>query len=211
MQLPEKDRNMEGLVKLKGMLTGMMGGRVAEELVLGDVTSGAAGDLKEASHIARMMICSWGMSENMGPQAFGVNEEHLFLGREITRSQGHSDETARKIDEEVTTLLRTSYQRATDLLTEHRDKLEMVANLLLERETLDGIEVDEIIEHGRILSAEERTPPSEEPEPAAAPAPAEPVEQDTVQDIPPPLPNPLPAPGVSTAINATIDDRPSNA
>ena len=211
MQLPEKDRNMEGLVKLKGMLTSMMGGRVAEELVLGDVTSGAAGDLKEASRIARMMICSWGMSEKMGPQAFGVNEEHLFLGREITRSQGHSDETARKIDEEVTTLLRTSYQRATDLLTEHRDKLEMVANLLLERETLDGIDVDEIIEHGRILSAEERTPPSEEPEPAAAPPPAEPVEQDTVQDIPPPLPNPLPAPGVSTAINATIDDRPSNA
>ncbi len=156
MQLPEKDRHMEGRVKLLGTLAGMMGGRVAEEVVLGDITSGASSDLKEATRIARLMICSWGMSPNMGPQTFGESQDLMFLGREITRTQDYSEETAKKIDVEVNALLRESYQRAREIITGHRDKLDLIANALLERETLDGRDVEEIIEHGRILSEEER-------------------------------------------------------
>ena len=156
MQLPEKDRYMEGKAKLKGMLTGLMGGRTAEAMVFGDITSGASADLKEATRIARHMICDWGMSEDLGPQTFGENQELMFLGRDITRSQDYSEETARKIDHEVNTLLRQCYGRAQKLLEDNRDKLEMIAELLLERETLDGRDVEEMVEHGRVLGEEER-------------------------------------------------------
>jgi cell division protease FtsH len=156
MQLPEKDRHMEGRVKLLGLLAGMMGGRVAEELVFQDITSGASSDLKEATRIAHHMVCDWGMSEHLGPQTFGENQDLMFLGRDITRARDYSEDTARKIDSEVNTLLRDAHQRATDLLQTHRDKLDMIATLLLERETLDGRDVQEIVEHGRILSEDER-------------------------------------------------------
>ncbi|MEI6218960.1 MAG: cell division protein FtsH, partial [bacterium] len=156
MQLPEKDRFMEGKVKLQGILATFMGGRVAEEIIFGDITTGAKSDLKEASRIARLMVCDWGMSVDLGPQAFGEREELMFLGREVARHQDYSDETARRIDAEISHLLRESYERAKKILVENREKLEDIARLLLERETLDGFEVDEIVKHGRILSEEER-------------------------------------------------------
>ena len=141
---------------LKGLLTGLMGGRVAEEIVFGDITSGASSDLHEATRIARLMVCSWGMSETLGPQTFGGNEELLFLGREVARTQNYSEQTARRIDDEVGKLLNDSYSRARDLLTQQRDKLETIASLLLDCETLDGRDVEEIVEHGRVLSTAER-------------------------------------------------------
>ena len=156
MQLPEKDRYMEGRVRLLGMLTGLMGGRVAEEQVFGDITSGASGDLKEATRLARLMVCSWGMSESLGPQTFGEHQEIMFLGREVSRSQDYSEETAKKIDVEVHELLRNSYDRAVEIIQTHRDKLDMIGELLLERETLDGLDVEEIIKNGRILTDEDR-------------------------------------------------------
>ena len=156
MQLPEKDHYMQGRQKLCGILAGMMGGRVAESLVFSDITSGASADLKEATRIARLMICDWGMSEDLGPQTFGEHEELMFLGREVSRSQDYSEKTAQKIDAEVNKLLRDSYDRAQGVITENRDKLDMIAALLLERETLDGRDVDEIVEHDRVLSAGER-------------------------------------------------------
>ena len=216
MQLPVRDSNMEGKRKLEAMLMHFMGGRVAEELTFGDVTSGAAGDLKEATRIARMMICNWGMSSIMGPQAYGANEEHLFLGREVTRSQDFSDETAHKIDEEVNALLRRSHQQATALLTQHRDSLELVAQALLERETLDGFEVEEMIEHGRVLTIEERAEASGikvEPEivvePEIAPAPAASTQTGPkLPDVSPGISGPLPSPSASS-VRATIDDAPS--
>lgn len=214
MQLPEKDRHMEGQKKLEAMLTHYMGGRVAEEIIFGDVTSGAAGDLKEATRIARMMICSWGMSDEMGPQAYGANEEHLFLGREVTRSQDFSDETARRIDDEVNALLRRSYQEATDLLTKHRDSLELIAETLLERETLDGFEVEEMIEHGRILSDEERGKDSDaEPETAdeaETTVDSSAAESPSIREIPPGMPDPLPSPSTSS-VRARVDDSTGNA
>jgi cell division protease FtsH len=156
MQLPLKDRYTEGRRKLIGMLTGLMGGRAAEELIFGDVTTGAHSDIRQASHLARMMVCEWGMSQALGPQSFGEREELLFLGREVSRSQEFSEETARKIDEEVSRLIRECHERALDILRKNRKNLDTVANLLLERETLDGRDVEEIVKHGRILSEVER-------------------------------------------------------
>lgn len=156
MQLPEKDRYTESRRKLLSMLTGLMGGRTAEELVFGDITTGAHSDIRQASHIARMMVCEWGMSQTLGPQSFGEREELLFLGREVSRSQEFSEETARRIDEEVTRLIRECHDKALDILRQNRQNLDTVANLLLERETLDGRDVEEIVKHGRILSEVER-------------------------------------------------------
>jgi cell division protease FtsH len=140
MQLPEKDRYLDGRRKLKSMLTLFMGGRVAEELVIGDITSGASSDLKEATRIARLMVCSWGMSETLGPQTFGANEELLFFGREVSRQVDYSEDTARKIDAEVSSLLRASYEQAKALIVKHREALDTLAKALLEKETLDGEE-----------------------------------------------------------------------
>ena len=156
MQLPEKDRYTESRRKLLSMLTGLMGGRTAEELVFGDITTGAHSDIRQASHIARMMVCEWGMSQTLGPQSFGEREELLFLGREVSRSQSFSEETARRIDEEVSRIIRECHDKALDILRRHREKLDTLANLLLERETLDGRDVEEIVKHGRILSEVER-------------------------------------------------------
>ena len=156
MQLPEKDRHLESRKKLLGMLTGIMGGRAAEKIVFGDITTGDAGDLKEGTRIARLMVCTFGMSDMLGPQTFGENQELLFLGREITRSRDYSELTAQKIDAEVNKLLRESFERAYNILTEHRDILDRISSLLLEKETLDGRDVEEIVKYGRILTPEER-------------------------------------------------------
>ncbi|MGI6087201.1 MAG: ATP-dependent zinc metalloprotease FtsH [Kiritimatiellia bacterium] len=178
MQLPEKDRYTESLLKLRCTLTGMMGGRAAEKLALGDITTGAGNDLKQATHLARMMVCNWGMSEELGPQTFGSNEELLFFGREVSRSQDFSEETARRIDMEVNRLLRAAFDEATAILQKHRDKLDLIAQTLLERETLDEQEVNDLIKLGRI-----DTPP---PPPAAA-SPATPA-TPAAADTPPPMP-----------------------
>jgi cell division protease FtsH len=156
MQLPEKDRYMESRTKLLGILAGMMGGRVAEELIFQDVTSGAASDLREATRLARLMVCNWGMSDALGPQTFGENHDMMFLGRDITRTRDYSEETALKIDAEVSRLLHEAHDRARAILTTHRARLDRIADMLIERETLDGRDVDDIAKHGRILSETER-------------------------------------------------------
>ena len=172
-QLPEKDRYTEGRQRLLGMIVGAMGGRVAEQLCYGEITTGAASDIKQATHVARMMVTEWGMSDLLGFQHFGNREELLFLGREVSRTNEMSEDTARKIDAEVKRIIDECYQKAVELLTAHRDKLDLLTNLLIERETLDGRDVDDVLQHGRILSAAERNAadaakPAEKP---AAPAP----------------------------------------
>ena len=168
MQLPEKDRYTESLLKLRCTLTGMMGGRAAEKLALGDITTGAGNDLKQATHLARMMVCNWGMSEELGPQTFGSNEEILFFGREVSRSQNISEETA-DADMEVNRF-RAAFDEAMAILETHRDKLDLIANTLLERETLDEQEINDLINLGRINTPPEPTPPdTAETTPDAAP------------------------------------------
>ncbi len=155
-QLPEKDRYTEGRQRLLGMIVGAMGGRVAEQICFGEITTGAASDIKQSTHIARMMVTEWGMSDNLGPQYFGTREELLFLGREVNKSNEMSEETARKIDAEVKRIIDECYQKALDLLTANRDKLDLLTNILIERETLDGRDVDDILQHGRIRTHAER-------------------------------------------------------
>jgi cell division protease FtsH len=156
MQLPEKDRYTESRSKLIKMIEGMMGGRSAEEIVFGDVTTGAQADFRQATQIARMMVCEWGMSETMGPQAFTEREELLFLGREVSRTQNYSEETARRIDAEVNRILREAHESAKRILEENIDALHMIAKMLIERETLDGEDVEDIVRNGRIRTDDER-------------------------------------------------------
>jgi len=155
MSLPEKDQYSQGRRKLVSQLKVLMGGRVAEEVVLDDITTGAYSDIREATRLARLMVCNWGMSK-LGPQRFGENQEVMFLGREVSRSQDYSEETARQIDAEISRLVTEAYNEARNIVTEHRDKLEMIARRLLDRETIDGRDVEEIAEHSRVLSDEER-------------------------------------------------------
>ncbi|MDD5483654.1 MAG: ATP-dependent zinc metalloprotease FtsH, partial [Kiritimatiellae bacterium] len=179
MQLPEKDRYTESLLKLKGTLTGLMGGRAAEELVLGDITTGAGNDLKQATHLARLMVCNWGMSGELGPQTFGAQEELLFLGREIARNQDFSEDTSRRIDAEVNRLLMEAHQQAGEILRRNRDKLDLIAKLLIENETLDGRDVEDIVKYGRVLSEEEREKPESKNEAGSGASPLPDAAQKT--------------------------------
>lgn len=162
MQLPEKDVYTQGEKKLRAMLVGLMGGRAAEALVFGDVTTGAQSDLKQATAIARKMVCEWGMSPVLGPQTFGEREELLFLGREVSRNQDYSELTARKIDAEVNRIIMESYNRALELLNTHRATLDLLAQHLIERETLEGRDIKDLVRYGRILSEPERVEEDED-------------------------------------------------
>ena len=144
-QLPTDDRFNDNREQMKARLAIMMGGRAAEELVLGQLTSGAANDIRMATEIARRMVCEWGMSEKLGPIAFGKREELVFLGREISQSKDYSEATAQIIDEEVRSLVDDAEERAKSLLAHNQDKLHMLANCLLEREILDGEEIDRLL------------------------------------------------------------------
>jgi len=156
MQLPEKDSYTQSYSKLIGIITGMMGGRAAEELVLNEVTTGAQSDFKQATHIARMMVTEWGMSPVLGPQNFSEHEELMFLAREVSKGHSMSEETSRKIDSEVARILSECHDRALSILREHKEQLETLATVLIERETLDGEDVTFLLKHGRLPEDHER-------------------------------------------------------
>jgi len=156
MQLPEKDRYMEGKVKMLSTITSFMGGRVAEELVFGDITSGASSDLKQATAIAHMMVCAWGMSEKLGPRTYGSNEEMTFMGRGVSSNKDFSDQTAKLIDDEVAKIINDCYANAKKYLKDNMDTLTTLSELLLVDETVEGCVVKEILENGRPLTVEER-------------------------------------------------------
>ncbi len=155
MFLPKKDTYNYSKKRLENQIASILGGRIAEELVLGDISSGASGDIKQATKIARHMVCDWGMS-TLGPLSLGENQDTVFLGKEINRTQNYSEETARKIDEELHRIIDEQYERATDIMKQQRDALDRVAEALIEHETIDGKHVHEIIEHGEIQSPVEK-------------------------------------------------------
>ncbi len=150
MQLPEKDRYHEFRSRLLGELAGLFGGRVAEELIFGDITAGGRSDIKFATDLARRMVCEWGMSERMGPMTFGQREEHIFLGREVSRAIDYSEETALAIDEEVRRIITGAYERARGIVGENRPALDAIARALLKYEVLDGEDIVSLIKSGRI-------------------------------------------------------------
>jgi cell division protease FtsH len=187
MWLPEEDKYTNRKNELLAGLAVSMGGRVAEEIVFGDITNGARGDIKMATAIARRMVCEWGMSEKMGMVEYGDHEDYVFLGRDISRARDYSEATAEQIDQEVKKLLDDAYQLAKKTLLANRDKLEVIAKALLEFETLDGSQLKEIVEHGRLINPPSTTPPPGQKMPAEKP----PKQVVAAPDVTPPLPGAL--------------------
>jgi cell division protease FtsH len=142
---------------LLDMITMALGGRVSEELVIGRIGSGAYGDIRNATDIARRMVTQWGMSEKLGPIAFGDREEQIFLGREISTRKDYSEKTAQDIDAEVSAIISTCYEKARSILTEHEQQLHEVAKSLLERETLDAEEVKILLSGGKLPPIRKKT------------------------------------------------------
>ena len=151
MMLPKKDILGQSRKHLLNQICCAMAGRLGEELETNDYSNGAAGDIMQATKIARHMVCDWGMSE-LGPVAFGENQEQVFLGKEINRTQNFSEATAEQIDAEISKIITAQYDRARKLIEENREPLKKIAEALLEHETIEGIHVQEIIEHGEIRS-----------------------------------------------------------
>jgi cell division protease FtsH len=159
MQLPIDDKHTYTKNYLEGTLIVLMGGRSAEEIVLGHITTGAGNDIERASEIARKMVCDWGMSE-LGPLSFGKKEEAIFLGREINQHRDYSESTAVRIDDQVQKIILTAYQEARGVLNSNRDALDRIANALLEREVLDANEIAMLIEGKPLPDRPKVTPPS---------------------------------------------------
>ena len=141
----------------------LMGGRLAEELTFNERSTGAGNDIERATELARAMVCEWGMSEKMGPLAFGRKEGEVFLGREMTTTQGYSEQTARDIDSEVRRIVTDQYDKAKQVLQEHKDQLGRIADALIEYETLDASDIHLLMRGGTIT----RTPPPKTVIPAA--------------------------------------------
>jgi cell division protease FtsH len=144
-QLPIDEKHNYPKEYLLNEIAIMMGGRVAEEIVFGEITTGAGNDIERATELARKMVCEWGMSERMGPLTFGKREEMIFLGREIARHQDYSEQTALEIDREVKQIVMTNYEKAKVLVKEHLAILHALAKALLEEEVLDGSQIDAIV------------------------------------------------------------------
>src|SRR5881628_986157 len=150
MQLPTDDRHNYSKEFLYNTLAILMGGRVAEELVLHHITTGAGNDIERATDLARKMVCEWGMSERLGPLTFGKKDEEIFLGREIATRRDFSEQVAIEIDHEVRRLVTENYERATRMLTDHMGVLKALAEALLEKEVLDAPEIDQIVQQGSL-------------------------------------------------------------
>ncbi|MBC7195882.1 MAG: ATP-dependent metallopeptidase FtsH/Yme1/Tma family protein [Deferribacterales bacterium] len=155
-QLPKDDKYMYTKEYLEGRLAVLMGGRAAEVLIFNRYTTGAANDIERATDIARNMVCSWGMSEKLGPLAFGKKDEAIFLGKELSTHKNFSEKTAVMIDEEVKAIVTTSYRRAYKILEEHLDVLHAVSKLLLAKETIDGKDIDLIINGAEVSEEVEK-------------------------------------------------------
>jgi len=167
-QVPDEEKTLLSVDDLKARIAVALGGRIAEEIIFGDISSGAASDLEHVTRIARSMVTRYGMSERLGPMVFGQRQEMVFLGREIHEQRDYSEETAAQIDEEVRLIVDEGYRICRETLETHLDKLELVAKALLERETLNRKEFATLFETGELPEPPASTPPSQalkEPEP----------------------------------------------
>jgi len=193
MQLPEKDILSRRRKEMLDDIAVTMAGRIAEEIVSGDISTGAAMDIQQATNLARAMVCQYGMSDKLGMVQYGNDDEYVFLGREMARTKVYSETKASEIDEEIKRIIDEGYQRAQAIIMANRAKLELIANALLEHETLDRTQVEEIVKTGKF------TPPP--PKPASgvlmgAPA-GTPLPETPPKPAPPKLPGlgtPAPAP-----------------
>ena len=166
MQLPGEDRHNYSKTYLLNNMVVLMGGRVAEEIVLDQLTTGASNDIERATKTAHNMVCMWGMSEEFGPMSFGDNQEQVFLGKELIHNKDYGEETARLIDSEVRRFIDEAYQTATRLLKDNREDLEAITQALLDRETITGADIDLLMEGKElppVKTAERDVPKGEGP------------------------------------------------
>ena len=187
MSLPKDDVWNHQKKEMLDMLAMTMAGRIAEEVFSGDISTGASGDLQQATKMARAMVTQFGMSERVGMVQYGDSSEYMFLGREMGRGKDYSEQTAQDIDSEVKQLIQSGYQRAKDLIDANRDKLEIIAKSLLEYETLDGTQVEDIVRTGKFTPTP--PPPLNLEPPMGAPA------GTPLPEIPKPAPPTLPGLG----------------
>jgi cell division protease FtsH len=178
MQLPMDEKHTYQRNYLYNSLAILMGGRCAEEIFLGEMTTGAGNDIERATEMARKMVCEWGMSDKMGPLTYGSKEEQVFLGKDMSSQKNFSDQTAKLIDQEVKTLVMDGYTRATDLLTTNRDILENMAQALLEHETIDGKDIENLIA-GKDISDDEDSGSTQNIKPEKLPVDNKKPESDT--------------------------------
>jgi len=193
MSLPKDDVLNRRRKEMLDMIAVTMAGRIAEEIVSGDISTGAAGDIQQATQLTRAMVCHWGMSDKIGMVQYGENNEYVFLGREMIRSKDYSERTAQEIDTEVKRIIDEQYRIAKDIIYNNRDKLELIANCLLEYESLDGIQVAEIVRTGKFTPP----PPTPQVDPPSGAQAATPL-----PEIPKPIPPKL-DPGLGAAAPAT--------
>ena len=186
MSLPKEDVLNHRRKEMLDMIAVTMAGRIAEEIVSGDISTGASGDIQQATSLARAMVCQWGMSETLGMVQYGNDHDQLFLGRDMVQRKDYSEHTAEEIDAEVKRIISDCYNRAKSLIESNRDKLELIANALLEFETLDGTQVLDIVRTGKF------TPPP--PTPQVDP-PSGAIAATPLPEIPKPLPPKLPGLG----------------
>lgn len=157
VMLPKEDRWFATKGEMIDKVCGLLGGRVAEQIVLGEISTGAHNDLERATGIIRRMITEFGFSEKLGPLQFGQRQGQVFLGRDITSEQNYSDAIAYEIDKEMREIVDQCYKRTEKVLTDHRDKLELLAQTLLEKETIDKAQIDQLMKDGSLTGAEKQT------------------------------------------------------
>jgi cell division protease FtsH len=193
MSLPKHDVLNRRRKEMLDLIAMTMAGRIAEEIISGDISSGAAGDIQQATNMARAMVTQWGMSDRIGMVQYGDDDEYVFLGREMARAKVYSEFTAQEIDGEVKRIIDEAYKTAHDIITSHRDKLELIATSLLEYETLDGQQVEEIIRTGKFTPP----PPSPQVDPPHGASASTPLPENPTKPSQPKLPglgSPAPAP-----------------
>jgi cell division protease FtsH len=157
MQLPEEDRYSHNRDYLLDRIAVLMGGRIGEEIFMNQMTTGASNDFERATDLAQNMVARWGMSDALGPRVYGENQAEVFLGRDVTTHKNLSDSTAQKVDGEITRIINEQYTRARRIIEERRDKVEVMAKALLEWETIDAKQIDDI------MAGRQPQPPEDDP------------------------------------------------
>ena len=194
MYLPDKDASYVTKTAMQERIVSLLGGRVAESLVLDDISTGASNDLERATQTARSMVTRYGFSERLGPVVYGSDPEETFLGRDFSQGKGYSDSIAAEIDSEIRDIVDEAYERARRILSDNMDKLHVVAAELIKREKLSGEEFKTLMEGGTLPETEQPAPaaapaePVQPAEPAQAAEPAEPAQPAETAETAEPLP-----------------------
>ena len=184
MYLPKEDIHNRRFKELNDLIAVTMAGRIAEQMFTDDISSGASGDIQQATSMAKAMVMHWGMSDQLGMVLYGESQEYVFLGRDMMRSKEYSESTAQRIDAEVKRIIDAGFKTASDILNEHRDKVELVANALLEHETLEGSQVADIVSTGSFTPHSSGPDKTDPPSGAQASTPL----PEVMKPVPPKLP-----------------------